>query len=73
MDSSTECNDDTDQCDESSEFKKWYNAYERYIFKLWDIYQTKIAGALHVGHEASFDDFVYFVYEHSSGYISEYL
>ena len=58
---------------DEDEFQTWYAAYEKYIEKLWDIYKRKIVNSYHVGHEATFDDFVDFVYTHSNKFISPYL
>ena len=53
-------------------FDKWFKVYDRYIQTLWDIYLESMNDYLKLPVKCSYDQFVDFVYNHSSGYISEF-
>lgn len=53
-------------------FNKWCSVYEQDIQRLWSIFSIHMNERIGVPIKCNYEEFVDFVYEHSSGYISEY-
>lgn len=57
---------------QNGHFEEWYGVYETYIETLWGIFTKSMDNHVDLPIKCNYDQFVQFVYEHSSGYISEY-